>query len=498
MHLLTAYSIIMAGTSPFTYQSPSYHSSSYLPKLEANFMRDFSCCAITLPSLHDLLQHYEEWHAQQAPQSLQRTSQSNQSNPPPNSKAAIAAGAAAAVQQQAQQQQQQQPLPIQSQNPPSAQNSNIPGTKGLPQPSRQPPQQLQLVGLNRNPLQTVQDMDAVEDMEMDDDMGGNTKTPPPPAHQQAQLQQQPQMQFGQPGSARVPPLNLNTLNIANALQGHQGLRTSQPTTPVSAGRPSLPFQNNPTVSSVNTPTLSAHPLQQQHYRHTPDSSAPGTPGELDDDFGGNLPGDVSMPGNSQFLQNINPGYGGFGFGNGNDMLDLCIDEPAKRLFSPNGGFNTAQQYAQFRLGGGQYGPNSELARRIREQQMMVGIGDGSAGMLPGEEVKPFRCPVIGCEKAYKNQNGLKYHKTVRPNFLTITLDYTDRFCSMVTRTNNSTKMPTVPFQLSTPKRRSPILVQLAWKRKSPIAVRSAANGTRTSTGSNITNPIRHHATQNSN
>jgi hypothetical protein len=21
-----------------------------------------------------------------------------------------------------------------------------------------------------------------------------------------------------------------------------------------------------------------------------------------------------------------------------------------------------------------------------------------------------RCPVIGCEKAYKNQNGLKYHK----------------------------------------------------------------------------------------
>jgi transcription factor SFP1 len=24
-----------------------------------------------------------------------------------------------------------------------------------------------------------------------------------------------------------------------------------------------------------------------------------------------------------------------------------------------------------------------------------------------EEHKPFRCPVIGCEKAYKNQNGLK-------------------------------------------------------------------------------------------
>lgn len=25
--------------------------------------------------------------------------------------------------------------------------------------------------------------------------------------------------------------------------------------------------------------------------------------------------------------------------------------------------------------------------------------------------KPFKCPVVGCEKSYKNQNGLKYHRT---------------------------------------------------------------------------------------
>jgi len=28
----------------------------------------------------------------------------------------------------------------------------------------------------------------------------------------------------------------------------------------------------------------------------------------------------------------------------------------------------------------------------------------------GREEKPFKCRVIGCDKAYKNQNGLKYHK----------------------------------------------------------------------------------------
>ena len=110
------------------------------------------------------------------------------------------------------------------------------------------------------------------------------------------------------------------------------------------------------------------------------------------------------------MQGQQQDLGGYGFGNGNDMLDLCIDEPAKRLFNPNGGFNN-QQYTQSRLGSAQYGANSEIARRIREQQRRVGLADTTTGMN-GEEPKPFRCPVIGCEKAYKNQNGLKYHKTV--------------------------------------------------------------------------------------
>ena len=31
-------------------------------------------------------------------------------------------------------------------------------------------------------------------------------------------------------------------------------------------------------------------------------------------------------------------------------------------------------------------------------------------VMDHEEHKPFKCPVIGCEKTYKNQNGLKYHR----------------------------------------------------------------------------------------
>ncbi|PWY92023.1 C2H2 transcription factor [Aspergillus heteromorphus CBS 117.55] len=307
--------IIMTGTSPFTsLQSPSFHSSSYLPKLEANFMRDFSCCGVTLPTLHDLLQHYEEAHATKSPQQGHRPTHPHHS-----------------------------------------------------------------------------DMDTIDDMELDDTIGDHDAAT-------SQLFAPPSRDGSQGGfgnaNPRVPHLNLSML------PAHQGFNTSQPGTPVASGRP-LSLQNNPTVSSVNTPTLMANPLQTSQFRTTPDSSAPGTPAEMDESMVGGF-GDLSMQ--NPMMQ----GQSQFGrFTGNNDMVDLCIDEPAKRLFSPTGGIHTPN--AHFKLSGAQYGPNSEIARRIREQQLLAGVPDTTA-LLPNEEPKPFRCPVIGCEKAYKNQNGLKYHK----------------------------------------------------------------------------------------
>ncbi|OKL55948.1 hypothetical protein UA08_08602 [Talaromyces atroroseus] len=357
--------IIMTGTSPFTFQSPSFHSSSYLPKLEANFMRDFSCCGITLPTLHDLLQHYEEAHAQKSPQGVQRPGQGD-------NRAAIVAAAAAVAQSQGQ--------------------SSMGQDRGM-QPDRSTHEQTKY-----NPNQTIdtntftsQPSIDLDDMEMDDAMGVSDST-----SSQMFSSQIPSTQGGFTSpNPRVPQLNLSML------QG-PGLRGSQPGTPIASGNTFL--QNNPTVSSVNTPTLSSNPLQNSQFRNTPDSSGPGTPAELDESVLGGF-GDLNMqtgalPPNGQFS----------GFGGGNDMVDLCIDEPAKRLFSPNGGFGGQSSQAHLKLGNSQYGPNSDIAQRIREQQMLAGVPDTSLGMFPNEEPKPYRCPVIGCEKAYKNQNGLKYHK----------------------------------------------------------------------------------------
>ncbi|MCJ1321980.1 Transcriptional regulator of ribosomal biogenesis proteins [Xylographa vitiligo] len=385
--------IMMQGSSPFPYRSPSFHSSSYLPKLEATFMKDFTCCGLTLPSLHELLQHYEEAHAQQMPPPM-NTQFTHTPLAPPDSRAAIASAAASNIQQQVQQQQGGR----------SGQHSS--NNLGVPRTAQQHPQ-FKTGDFARTPLQPVQDMDTVDDMEMDETDFNSIALSQPGFSNLENPQMIPRSRFGQSAAARVPPLDMNALQYGNPLQVHQGLRQSQPSTPVSGGRPGAMYHNNPTVSSVNTPTLTAHPLQQQQFRNTPDSSAPGTPGELDPDFLGHVDG-MSM--DAQFNVNMPLSIGQYGFGNANDMLDLCIDEPAKRLFQPNGGLNNQQQ-AQARLGGNsQYGANSELARRIREQQRRVGLADTVNG-LNGEEPKPFRCPVIGCEKAYKNQNGLKYHKT---------------------------------------------------------------------------------------
>ena len=391
----------MQGTSPFAYQSPSFHSSSYLPKMEANFMRDFSCCGLVLPSLHELLQHYEEQHSQSEAAAALRRGQ-NLPQMPASSNGNAAIGTEAVTSQDRPQQERQR---TDSYN--SGQETKILPTSSRPVTPR--------MAVPLHPTMTgpapSHEMDAVQDMEMDDLMIQPSTSIQPEYGLHSQPRMMQRSQFGQPPSARLPSLDIDTLNMGSQT-AYQGLRNSQPTTPINPGRRGNMFQNNPTVSSVNTPTLSAHPLHhQQQYLNTPDSSAPGTPGELSSDLIGDY-NSLSMLSNQPNMQNQYQNYGGYGSG-GNEPLDLYIDEPAKRLFSPDGGFKPPKQQPSSKLDVGQYTEDSELARTIREQQRIAGVTEHQ---VEGAVAKPFHCPVIGCEKAYKNHNGLKYHKSVRHPF----------------------------------------------------------------------------------
>ena len=421
---LTCASIIMQGTSPFAYRSPSLHSSSYLPRLEANFMKDFSCCGLHIPTLQELYQHCEERHAGAGTASgtCSQQKETSKRDPPPNPKAAHANVAASNIKMG--NNGPQKPPPLDAAGKGHARP--IAGDSAPPTPRQVQPAQNVMRGfapahVPPKPSFSTQVEDGMSDMEMDDDFASSSNDDPQSQYSvQNHTRISQRSQFGPPSSSRVPPLNLNTSNMANPMQQqYQGLRNSQPPTPVTAGRSANMYQNNPTVSSVNTPTLSTYttgtyPLQQQQY-YTPDSSAPGTPGEVDPTFLDGMQA-MSME-NTQLMPN---NYGLFPFHTNTGLLGGYIDDPATNLLTAGpsrdiGGPAQGRQQQEetaAQLGDAQYSEDSELAQTIRAVQKENGVPDPSADGVP----KPFHCPVIGCEKAYKNQNGLKYHKTVRVFF----------------------------------------------------------------------------------
>ncbi|KAL2015705.1 hypothetical protein VTK56DRAFT_5006 [Thermocarpiscus australiensis] len=372
--------MMMTGTSPYiNHQGSSFHSSSYIPRLEASFMRDFVCCDRTWPTLHDLLQHYEENHHGASAAAASRDAfGANQGNSRASVSRATSAAPSAGRAQQASQsmhgfQQERQAPGI--------------GVGGIGHMMRQQQHQQGTPSSQKtNTLSHMNDeMDAVGDMELDEAVG-----PMDMDDSQRTIQQTRQL-FGQ---QQRPQLHLNSSGLP-----HQALRTSQPPTPAAA---SFGFQNNPTVSSVNTPTLATQQgLPQRAQQFSQDGN-----GNEDEE----LPG---MP-MKMNLGNMNLG-GGLGFG----ALGT-IDDPAKRLYSPGG---TNQMTSQQRALDQQLQLQQQLQQQLQAMNLDLSqLPPGSDPALilqqltafmmpPAEEHKPFKCPVIGCEKAYKNQNGLKYHKT---------------------------------------------------------------------------------------
>ncbi|KAI1123247.1 hypothetical protein F5Y10DRAFT_57247 [Nemania abortiva] len=361
-------SLAMTGTSPFAgipTQSPSFHSNSYIPKMEAEYLRDFVCCDLKLDTMHDLLRHYETVH----------TGANNQGNRNGNgirmphrlstsSRPSISIGSG---RQDSQGFQNPVQMGFGQPNRIAGGNGGSGMSFGSLHGARQsmgmdPSKQAQMGGMQSS----NDDLDAVGDMEMDDALG--MMEIDDSSHRT--IQQTRQM-FGQ----QRPQLQLNSSGMS------QALRTSQPPTPGASG---FAYQNNPTVSSVNTPTLT-----------TNQSGIGGTSDGITD--------------NSSFdFMDLNSAVGNM---NSSALSEYFIQDPAKRLYSPNGTSANQQrvlqqQMAQFGLDQSQF-PHMDPTHLAALQRA---IANPETFTMPPEEDKPFKCPVIGCEKAYKNQNGLKYHK----------------------------------------------------------------------------------------
>lgn len=433
-------SIAMAGTSPFAHQaSPSFHSGSYLPKLEASFMKDFTCCGLNLPNLHDLLQHYEESHTQPSPNTARNAPFSSQFAAIPTQPSSRASSARPQTQQQ-------NTTTMSQLGQQNGQGSSFGG--GMGGLGMQLGQQ-NMAGQQHGQMSHLDEMDAVGDMEMDDALGSMEMD-----DSQRTMSQTRQM-FGQ---QQRPQLHVNASGLT------QGLRTSQPPTPAAA---SFGLQHNPTVSSVNTPTLTTQqtPQQQRSDNGFLQNSQMQSMDDMDED----LPG-MPMGGNME-LNGSN--FGDVSFGNSSSNPEFCINDPGKHLFSPGGALTNQQRAIQAHLIGMGFDPSQPNSAANKALIQKFG-----AMMIP-EEHKPFKCPVIGCEKAYKNQNGLKYvsnYPLAESVWLTMTQIGTTRHTAI--RRNNYTKMATEPSLSSTPKQAHRIPVHWGWKRRNPFPVTSVASATR--------------------
>lgn len=376
-----ARSMLMAGTSPFTHgQSPSLHSSSYMPKFEANFMKDFTCCGLTLSNLHELLQHYEEAHTQASPTTTRSgpfSSQFTPLSPPGGSRGRPS---------------------ISSPSGHNHINSKLSQTRasprmaagGMASMSVQMGAQSGLAGMPQSSHLSshMDEMDAVGDMEMDDAVGHMEIDD----DSQRTMHQTRQM-FGQ---QQRPQLHVDASGLT------QGLRTSQPTTPAAGN---FGLQHNPTVSSVNTPTLANHQSPSQSRANTGFMGSGGMNGMdgmdgMDDD----LPA-MPMGGNMDFSS---ANFGNMDFGNGqnggnanNANPEFCINDPGKHLFSPGNALSQQQRALQSQLVTLGFDPTQPHSAQN------AALIQKFTALMHNEEQKPFKCPVIGCEKAYKNQNGLK-------------------------------------------------------------------------------------------
>ncbi|CAK9439072.1 uncharacterized protein LODBEIA_P32960 [Lodderomyces beijingensis] len=73
-------------------------------------------------------------------------------------------------------------------------------------------------------------------------------------------------------------------------------------------------------------------------------------------------------------------------------------------------FNQQQQYHQTSQQP-PLTPPHDTPMQTEEEDVYIDDPARHLYVMENEENKPFKCPVIGCDKTYKNQNGLKYHRS---------------------------------------------------------------------------------------
>lgn len=438
------------------YASPPGSCGAYLPNLERQYCKDYSCCGQLLPSLHDLLRHYEEAHIATSPGShpmnpnmagmnmnlgLQTVStNSNTSKIHTHSSHSMSTASGSGIQ-----------APQASSRENSIQQEHLNHSYLQQQYYQQQQQRKRLLQQQQHHHHQQQQQQHQNQQHQ---------------HQQQQQQQQHQQQTHlthQYQQARKVTGNLQLSGVGgDHLQGHVPQRpqgssnasaaslssNSQQTQPSAATNQQLHL-NGSFVDAVSTNDVflqskhaqqppqrvsgnfAGYPTKTQQSISQPKSKRSVTLGTgidleyMDTDVMGGL-GDAAMGDIMGFssmgsishpvpLTNTSqiglskktkkllaPHLKGKGLARRSDEAGIMADHEPTVL-------DNDDDVAVDDDDDGDDG-DDEAANSHRNQHGYIDDPARRLYVMDHEEHKPFKCPVIGCDKTYKNQNGLKYHK----------------------------------------------------------------------------------------
>lgn len=441
--------------SHFSAGSPPAAHNAYLPNLEKQYCKDYSCCGLSLPGLHDLLRHYEEAHIATSPgasipathsgYSASNNAAASQLKRKPQQNAQPRQPQHANYRNQSTQNQQQQHI-IQQQ----PHQRHTPGANGPGQAMSQ--QRIPLSPATASTAQSNLSMGGISTH------GGASST-------------------GAAASNQAPPqLHLNG-NLVDAVSTNEVF--------LQANNSHLPISHNPhmlrrpdqTAAMPNSNAAAQHgkiPITPQHSFNAYSLNVATSKGGQASNRTNNMTLHNTVPNNN--MNNMNKFQK---FPNNmhaameldfmdEDLIGGDVEDPAfMRLgntltHTADNSFaaHTAMNAARFNTMSmptvghptpppstttGTVPPhvihdeeddddddddedddddddeglavhntvNTKAKSSHRNNHRQEGYIDDPARRLyvmDHEEHKPFKCPVIGCDKTYKNQNGLKYHK----------------------------------------------------------------------------------------
>lgn len=426
--------------SHFSAGSPPAAHNAYLPNLEKQYCKDYSCCGLSLPGLHDLLRHYEEAHIA--------------TSPGPTIPAGSATYSTSAANTAASQQKRKSYQGATARQAP--QTVNYSGNRGTATHQQQHiiQQQPHHRHLHNNNVQAMSQQrmplspTTAGSVHGNLNMAGVNGTLTDPS--------------GSSVAGQAPPqLHLNG-NLVDAVSTNDVFLQANANNHGTSHNPQMLRRRGNVATMNNTSQNGKIPITPQHSFNTYSLNVASKNGQRNTNKMNSNGPHMTMNNASKFANSMQPGME-LEFMD-EDMIGGDIDDPAfMRLGNPlaqgsNSPFTTHPSMNTARFNtmnmqaiGHPTPPPSTTAGAVpphvinddddddddeedddEEEEMAVGNSATSKArsarhnnqrqegyiddparrlyVMDHEEHKPFKCPVIGCDKTYKNQNGLKYHK----------------------------------------------------------------------------------------